>query len=300
MLQKLRKLKTVTKKEFYLVSNRSNILSERFRRSARNALACIWLESAIVHRRQNIRDKGLKMRSRMIHEGSWLANALSALSHLARVIYITLLLLTDTAGNGPANPAIIKCHAFAYHDDITIATTAEGIKELANADIIYLYEVDGEEYYHLNGFERQQTLRYAKHEFPLPDGTPPDVANRRARQLRKRKTSTSTSESEIETEVEAEEEVESEVKTKAARAASRTAQARLCPPTTDEVSKYCLSEGIDVNASRFVDYYTSKGWTVGNQPMIDWKAAVRRWASNDAKITPRTKAEWGFEDFVNR
>jgi len=235
------------------------------------------------------------MKSRLIRAEAWLARALSSLSNLARVIYITVLLLTDTAGNGPANPAVIRCHAFAYHDEITIASTAEAMKELANADIIYLYEVGGEEYYHLNNFEKQQTLRYAKYEVPLPDGTPPDVANRMAKERRKKKASTS----EVETEIEVEAEVEGEAKTKAAKAAMRTAQARFCPPTADEVSAYCISEGFDVDASRFTDYYASIGWKVGSRQMVDWKAAVRRWASSEDKTVSRTKADWGFEDFVD-
>jgi hypothetical protein len=36
-----------------------------------------------------------------------------------------------------------------------------------------------------------------------------------------------------------------------------------------------------VDAQRFVDFYSSKGWTVGKSPMKDWRAAVRNWASRD-------------------
>jgi hypothetical protein len=36
-----------------------------------------------------------------------------------------------------------------------------------------------------------------------------------------------------------------------------------------------------------VDFYASKGWKVGNQPMKDWKAAVRTWEQRED--TPRTR-----------
>lgn len=49
------------------------------------------------------------------------------------------------------------------------------------------------------------------------------------------------------------------------------------PPTVEEVSSYCLERKNDVNAERFVDFYTSKGWVVGKNKMKDWKAAVRGW-----------------------
>lgn len=49
------------------------------------------------------------------------------------------------------------------------------------------------------------------------------------------------------------------------------------PPTVGEVLAYCRERGNAVDPGRFVDFYESKGWKVGNQPMKDWKAAVRTW-----------------------
>ena len=45
----------------------------------------------------------------------------------------------------------------------------------------------------------------------------------------------------------------------------------------DEVRAYCQERGNNVDAERFIDYYTSNGWKVGKNPMKDWKAAVRTW-----------------------
>ena len=49
------------------------------------------------------------------------------------------------------------------------------------------------------------------------------------------------------------------------------------PPTPDEVAAYCRERGNAVDADRFCDFYASKGWRIGNQPMKDWRAAVRTW-----------------------
>jgi hypothetical protein len=57
---------------------------------------------------------------------------------------------------------------------------------------------------------------------------------------------------------------------------------RFTPPTVDEVRAYCRERGNHVDPERFVDFYTAKGWRVGNQPMKDWKAAVRTWERNRA------------------
>lgn len=60
---------------------------------------------------------------------------------------------------------------------------------------------------------------------------------------------------------------------------------RFSPPTADEVTAYCQERGNHVDPQRFVDFYTAKGWRVGNNPMQDWKAAVRTWEQRD-NITP--------------
>lgn len=50
-------------------------------------------------------------------------------------------------------------------------------------------------------------------------------------------------------------------------------------PTLEEVKAYCQERGNTVDAQQFLDFYESKGWKVGGEPMKDWKAAVRTWES---------------------
>lgn len=52
---------------------------------------------------------------------------------------------------------------------------------------------------------------------------------------------------------------------------------RFTPPSVEDVKAYCQERQNNVDAERFVDYYTSNGWHVGKNPMKDWKAAVRTW-----------------------
>ena len=49
------------------------------------------------------------------------------------------------------------------------------------------------------------------------------------------------------------------------------------PPTIEQVSIYCLERNNGVDANKFVDFYTSKGWTVGKNKMKDWQACIRTW-----------------------
>ena len=52
---------------------------------------------------------------------------------------------------------------------------------------------------------------------------------------------------------------------------------RFVPPSIADVKNYSDANGLNVDAERFVDFYSSKGWTVGKSPMKDWKAAARNW-----------------------
>ena len=58
---------------------------------------------------------------------------------------------------------------------------------------------------------------------------------------------------------------------------------RFSPPTVEEVSAYCQERQNAVDPQRFVDFYVSKGWRIGNNPMKDWKAAVRTWEQRNGK-----------------
>lgn len=64
------------------------------------------------------------------------------------------------------------------------------------------------------------------------------------------------------------------------------AQKRFTAPTVEEVAAYCRERGNRVEAQRFVDFYTAKGWRVGSSPMKDWRAAVRNWETRDNAPMP--------------
>lgn len=58
-------------------------------------------------------------------------------------------------------------------------------------------------------------------------------------------------------------------------------KARFARPSFQDVSDYCHEKGYVFDTNRFYDYYESNGWMVGKNPMKDWKAAVRSWASRE-------------------
>lgn len=52
---------------------------------------------------------------------------------------------------------------------------------------------------------------------------------------------------------------------------------RFIIPTIWEISEYCKERNNKVDAEKFYNFYTSKGWMVGKNKMKDWQAAVRNW-----------------------
>ena len=64
-------------------------------------------------------------------------------------------------------------------------------------------------------------------------------------------------------------------------------RSRFVPPTHEEVLDFCIANNLDIDEEAFLDYYSSKGWKVGSQPMKDWKAAARNWARREKEYKPK-------------
>lgn len=70
------------------------------------------------------------------------------------------------------------------------------------------------------------------------------------------------------------------------------------PPTIDEVKAYCFERGNKVDADRWYDFYSAKGWMIGKNKMKDWKAAVRTW-EKDTKKTDKKPSRNQFNEMIH-
>ena len=59
---------------------------------------------------------------------------------------------------------------------------------------------------------------------------------------------------------------------------------RFVKPTVEEINSYCREKNKSVDAERFWNFYESKGWKVGKNPMKDWRAAVCNWAKDATPV----------------
>lgn len=90
------------------------------------------------------------------------------------------------------------------------------------------------------------------------------------------------------------------VKTKETPKGGKKTGSRFTPPTIEEVRAYAKEKGYNIDPEHFVDYYTSNGWRVGRNPMKDWRATVRTWASRDKAQSPvQGSQSLGVGEFIN-
>lgn len=72
---------------------------------------------------------------------------------------------------------------------------------------------------------------------------------------------------------------------------------RFSPPTLEEVKAYCRERNNNVDAERFIDYYSANGWVQGKgKPIKDWKACIRTWEKNSTTTKANTSKPASWQD----
>lgn len=222
------------------------------------------------------------MANRIIKESICTSENLATLSCQAERLFYRLMVQCDDYGLYFANSKIIKSKCFPLiADDIKGNQVQAWLDELKKAKLIFFYQVDGIQYLKFTKWEKHQQVRAVKPKFPLPvsvtEDTISDDINRlqvisddinrnQPQSLAPRATNTNTNTN-----------------------TNKGGMGEKCPPTLDDVIAYCKERKNSVDASTFIDFYSSKGWLVGKTKMVDWKAAVRTWERNSNKPQPQER-----------
>lgn len=69
----------------------------------------------------------------------------------------------------------------------------------------------------------------------------------------------------------------------------KRSRAAFVKPTLEEVAEYCRERKNNISPEAFVDFYDSKGWKIGKEPMKDWKASVRTWEKRESREPPKAQ-----------
>ena len=67
-------------------------------------------------------------------------------------------------------------------------------------------------------------------------------------------------------------------------------------PTYNDILEYCSERKNGVDVNKFLNFYSAKGWMVGKNKMIDWKACIRTWEKpieiQEVNEPKKWKAPW--------
>ena len=217
------------------------------------------------------------MPNRIIKESICTSDSIARLSWFEEVLFYRLIVNCDDFGRFDGRPAIIKNRLFPLKESLTTKAVSEAVNTLVTAGMVALYEFEGKPYLYLPSWNDHQNVRAKRSKFPEPCGN----VNASASICKQMNTNAPVIQSESESISISEKETRSDERVK-------KSAARFSAPTVEEVAAYCSERRNGVDAERFCDFYASKGWKIGKEPMKDWKAAVRTWEKNG--IMPQNKA----------
>jgi len=81
--------------------------------------------------------------------------------------------------------------------------------------------------------------------------------------------------------------------------ADKPRREKFVPPTDALAIAFFQEQGSTADEARaFVDFYQSKGWIVGRNPMKDWKASARNWMRRNRDAPKQKPKEKSFLDYA--
>ena len=196
-------------------------------------------------------------RRRMIDPHFWESGDINKLDIFARYVFISMFSHADDEGRGIGGAVYIRNITFPF-EDIPLAKIKKAIEAIKAALGVEFYEVDGTDYYQLTNWDKWQRV-----DKPQPSLLPTYSEN------------DSKNDSRIDS-VLKEKKIKEE-KGREEKDNSAPARERFKRPTVEEVQSYCLERKNGIDPEAFINFYDSKGWMIGKNPMKDWKAAVRTW-----------------------
>lgn len=224
------------------------------------------------------------MPNRIIKESICESEKLASVKDFDFRLWVCLITQADDVGRGDARPAIIKGRCFPLRESVTIKSISDSLHALASNGLIGLYEVGGRPFYWFPSWTEHQRVRDCKPKYPAPEEYDnPRQSAASCGELPQVAASCGLNP------------IQSESNTNPNPNPKEEARERAHRPTVEEVAAYCRERGNSVDAERFVDFYASKGWKVGNQPMKDWKACVRTWEKREDK--PKQTGRFATPDY---
>lgn len=230
-------------------------------------------------------DQVILMPDRIIKESICTSDTLNQLSDFEERFWHRLIVNCDDYGRFDARPAILKGRLFPLMESKTLKNIADALERLASVGLVELYEVDGKPFLHVVTWDKYQRIRAKRSKFPAPDSTCCQMTSNDVKCCRNP--------------------IQSESNPNPNPNPSVSRAKRFTPPTLAEVQAYVAERHSPVDPQGFIDFYESKGWMVGRNPMKDWKAACRnaekwdRWGKTVPKEAGSPQMKRSLEDYLH-
>ena len=205
------------------------------------------------------------MPNRIIKDSIHTSETVSLMTDFQFRLWVNLITYVDDFGRGDARPEVIKGFCFPLMNRLSTKAIDDALSELARIGSVSLYSVDGRPYLCFPKWESHQAVRNKKSKYPAPTET--------CTQLKSIEINCNQLNANVPV-------IQSNTNPNS-NPNNSVRDSRFVPPTVDEVREYCQERNNNVDPQKFVDYYTSKGWKVGREKMVDYKAAIRNWERND-------------------
>lgn len=202
-------------------------------------------------------------RARLIWPEIWSSSQFVALTPNARLLFIGLLGFCDDAGRHADDPLRMKLEVFAF-DALGVEDVNRLLDEIVEQNLLLRYEVNGEGYLQVTGWNKYQKIRFPTYRYPAPDGTMPAEVPPRERPGARQSPS---------------------------KPREKRESKAFVKPTVEEIAAYCKERKNGIDPERFFDFYEAKGWMVSGDPMTDWKSKVRDWEKNERNTTQPQRHE---------
>lgn len=198
-------------------------------------------------------------RKRMIDPNIWQSEDFSRLSTLAKLVFIGLFSLADDEGRGRCNPVYLKSTLFPYEEGIRSADIDKTLSEISSNMSVIFYSCDGSSYYSLYNWNAWQKIDRPS-ESKIPDFEEESMQRLFVEHSSNNRRTISPNKKKIESNK------------------NKKEEKRFVPPTLDEIQKYVLEKGLNVNAEQFYNYFTEGNWidSKGNK-VKSWKQKILTW-----------------------
>lgn len=217
------------------------------------------------------------MPNRVLKDSIKRSAQVDSLTWFEEVVFYRLLVTADDFGCMDGRPLLLKSELFPIKEGVTKKAVEDAINRLASVGLLQKYEVSGMPYVCFPKWELHQRIRTKHRKYPAP----PEWSEALDSNLQQIAADCGRLPPESEIESESNPNPKENPNARAARTLFR-------PPTVEEVETYCQERQNGVDASRFVDFYASKGWKIGSSPMKDWRAAVRTWERRESKTQDKS------------